>query len=224
MYRLGEREHHHRKLYILLFVFALIIVGGGVAAKRFLVADTSISGSGPAVVTNVSYDQTKQQKVDTPYFSMSVPASWKPSTVTTEVVQPTFSWQGTVGEDRNRWISVFIDQPLTIFAVNRALHIQENMQNISVIGSVSDNCTSFTGAANTQTGKTPAKWEGIDFLCDTGNYERNVTGIVSPDGLNNINLSGTGKGPHKYFFTYTDNTNQPDYTNLTTALKSLKTK
>lgn len=224
MYRLGEREHHHRKLYTVLGVFAVIIVAALFFAKQFLTADTKIDNSAPASVTAVTYEQTKLQKVDVPNFSMSIPASWKLSNINAEVPKPTYIWQGTTGEDKNRWISVFIDASLSNFAVNRALHIQSNGATITVIGDNSDNCTSFTGPANTQTGKTPAKWETIDFLCDSGNYERNVTGVVSPDGLNNTNLTGVTKGVHRYFFTYTDNTHQPDYSIFSEALRSFKAK
>jgi hypothetical protein len=224
MYRLGEREHHHRKLYITLGIFAVIIVAGIIFAKQFLSSDTKIDNSAPAAVTAVTYEQTKLQQVDVPHFTMSIPATWKVSTINAEEPKPTYIWQGTTGEDKNRWISVFVDKPLTAFAVNRALHIQSNGATITVIGSTSDNCTSFTGPANTQTGKTPAKWETIDFLCDSGNYQRDVVGIVSPDGLNNVDITGTAKGTHRYFFTFTDNTNQPDYSIFTSALRSLKAK
>ena len=74
------------------------------------------------------------------------------------------------------------------------------------------------------TGKSPAKWESIDFICDSGNYQRDVVGSVSGDGLNNINLTGPTKGPHRYFFTYTDNNSQPDYAIFSEALKSFKAK
>jgi len=224
MYRLGEREHHHRKLYMLLGVFAILIVTGLFLAKQIMTSETKIDNSAPAVVSSVSYAETKLQQVSTPYFTMSLPATWKVSNINAEDPKPKYIWQGAVGEDKSRWISVFIDTPLSTFAVNRALHVQSNGATITVIGNTSDNCTSFTGPANTQTGKTPAKWETIDFLCDSGNYQRNVTGTVSPDGLNNVNLTGPTKGLQKYFFTYTDNTNQPDYTIFIEALKSFKAK
>ncbi|MBC7582068.1 hypothetical protein H7097_04365 [Aeromicrobium sp.] len=224
MYRLGERENHHRKVYILLAVFVVMIAGLGFAAKQFFTADTQISNTATATITNVTYEQTKLRTIDEPSFTMTIPASWKLSSMYAEVPKPTYIFQGTVGEDKNRWISVFVDTPLPSFAVNRALRIQSNGPQISVIGSVSDNCTSFTGAASTQTGKSPAKWETIDFICDSGNYERDVVGVVSPDGLNNVNVASTVRGSHKYFFTYTDNSDQHDYSTFTESLKSFKAK
>jgi hypothetical protein len=224
MYRLGEREQHHRKLYMLLGVFAVILVVGIFFAKQLFTSDAKINNPSAAVVTNVSYDQKQVQQVDTPYFSMKIPAAWKAGQPKDGVPQATYLWQGTTGEDKNRWISVYVDAALASFAVNRALHVQSNDSSISVIGNTSDNCTSYTGPANTATGKTPAKWETIDFLCDSGNYARDVVGTVSADGLNNINLSGKTKGVHKYFFTFTDNSNQPDYSIFREALKSFEAK
>lgn len=224
MYRLGEREHNHRKLYIVLALFAIVVIATIFAARHFLAPDTQIGKTPAATLTNVNFEQTKLQTIDEPSFTMSIPASWKISAMPNDVPQATYLWKGTVGEDKSRWISAYVDQSLANFAVNKALHVQANGVSINVIGSTSDNCTSFTGATSSQTGKSPAKWESIDFLCDSGNYERNVVGTVSADGLNNINITGPLKGIHKYFFTYTDNSNQPDYTIFTNALKTFKAK
>lgn len=224
MYRLGEREHKHHKLYIFFGVFGVIIIIALFAAKHFLTSETKLDNTGPAIVTDVSYEQTKLQAVDAATFTMKIPASWKLSSIVAEDPRPSYIWQGTVAEDKNRWISVYVDKQLANFAVNRAIHILANGSNLSVIGSTSDNCTSFTGVTGSTTGKSPAKWESIDFICDSGNYQRDVVGTVSPDGLNNINIAGTLKGPHRYFFTYTDNSNQPDYTIFSEALRSFKAK
>jgi hypothetical protein len=224
MYRLGEREHNHHKLYISLALFAVLVITIFFVARHFLSPDTEIGKTPAATITNVSFEQTKIQTVDVPYFTMSIPATWKLSSMDAEVPKPNYIWQGTAGEDKNRWLSVYIDANLANFAVNRALHVQASGPSINVIGSTSDNCTSFTGVTSSQTGKSPAKWESIDFLCDSGNYERDVVGIVSADGLNNVNLAGPTKGIHKYFFTFTDNSNQPDYNIFTEALKSFKAK
>jgi hypothetical protein len=223
MYRLGEREHHHRKLYIALVLLAVIIVALGLAARHYLKSDSQITQQSPAVTSAVSFDQTKTQRLDMPYFTMNIPASWKLSSINAEDPKPKYIWQGTIGEDKNRWISVYVDTSLANFAVNRAVHIQSDGPSITVIGSTSDNCISYTGASKSQA-MTPAKWEGIDFICDSGNYERDVVGTVSSDGMNNINMTGPTKGVHRYFFTYTDNSHQPDYSFFSEALKSFKAK
>jgi hypothetical protein len=223
MYRLGEREHNHRKLYFWLSIFIVLVIGGFYVARTMLKSNTTTSGS-PASVTKVAFEQTKTQKIDAATFTIDIPAAWKPRTSTTDIPLPAYSWHGMSGEDRSRWLSVYVDQSMATFAVNRAIHVEPNGTQITVIDSVSDNCTAFTGAANTQTGKTPAKWENIDFLCDSGNYERDVVGIVSSGGMNTTTVSGVTKGPHHYFVTYTDDSSQPDYTIFTNALKSFKAK
>lgn len=222
MYRLGEREHKHRKLYFWLGVFVLLVIGGYIAARHLLKSNTEASGS-PAKVTNVVFDQSKTQKVDTPLFTLDIPAGWKPRVNQYDIPAPAYSWQGTTGEDRSRWLSVYVDANLASFAVNRALHVEANGALMNVISAVSDNCTSYTGTANTQA-RTPAKWDNIDFTCDSGNYERDVVGTVSSAGMNNVTITGAAKGAHRYFFTYTDDSSQPDYTIFTSALKSFGAK
>ncbi|MGH7241623.1 MAG: hypothetical protein ACREGB_04985 [Candidatus Saccharimonadales bacterium] len=223
MYRLGEREHRHRKLYFWLSVFTLIVIGCYFGARHFLKSNTETSGS-PVKVTNVAFSQPKTQKVDTPLFTMDIPAGWKPRVDRYDIPLPAYSWQGSSGEDRSRWLSVYIDASVADFAVNRALHVEANGPLMNIISAVSDNCTSYTGAANTQTSRTPAKWENIDFICDSGNYERDVVGTVSSAGMNNVTITGVVKGAHHYFFTYTDDSSQSDYTIFTSALKTFTAK
>ena len=223
MYRLGEREHSHRSLYISLSIVLVLCLGAYIAARHFLTADTSLGPEPAASITNISYDQPQVQTADVPYFTMNIPKGWQLKKQTGEAPTPTYVWQGTSAEDRNRWISVYVDMNLPSFAVNRELHIQGEGHGITVVSEVSDNCTSFTGVANQGRGSTPAKWEGIDFMCDAGNYERDVVGIVSPNGLNNVVINGN-KGPHNYFFTYTDNSSQPNYSIFTAALRSFQAK
>jgi hypothetical protein len=222
MYRLGEREHSHRRLYITFTVFALLVLATVIGAKHFLTSNTQTSGS-PAVVTTVSYEAPKTQQVAGSTFTMNIPAGWKQVSNNNAVPSPTYTWRGTSGEDRSRWISLYVGMKLPGVAVNRALHIQSNGAGINVISGTSDNCTSFTGQNNSSSGIQQAKWENITFLCDTGNYERDVVGTVSPDGLNTINVTGA-HGLHSYFFTYTDNTAQPDYTIFSGALASFHAK
>ncbi len=222
MYRLGEREHSHRRLYAIFSVFAVLVLGVVVGAKHFLTTDTQTSGS-PAVVTKVSYDVPKLQAMDAVTFTMNIPSGWKQTPNNNAIPLPTYNWQGVTGEDKNRWLSVYVDMKLPGVAVNRALHVQANGPNINVISGTSDNCTSFTGPTNISSGIQQAKWENITFLCDTGNYERDVVGIVSPDGLNNLNVMGS-KGLHAYFFTYTDNNAQSNYTIFANALASFHAK
>jgi hypothetical protein len=71
---------------------------------------------------------------------------------------------------------------------------------------------------------THAKWSGINFLCDLGNYLRDVVGTSSPEGINSVTLTGNTTGKHTLFFMYTDNTPSPDYSTFINALKSFQLK
>lgn len=223
MYRLGEVEHRHRKIYAFLAGFVALLVVAGFIAAHFLQSNTEIGNTPSTVVTHVSYDTTKLKTFDTPLFTISLPEDWKPVSRNSDIPPPSYTWQGTVKDNANRWLSVYVDSNVANLAVNRELSVQASGTTLNALGDVSDNCTTFTGAASQSHGSTPAKWQGIDFLCDSGNYERDVVGVASPDGLNNVTLTGT-KGAHRFFFTYTDNAVRADYSIFINALKSLQLK
>ena len=223
MYRLGEVKHSHRKLYIFLAGFVVLAVGVIILAVRFLRPETDLGKTPARVTTKISY-QTAQTKAFTePLFSINLPTDWQPVQPTNMPPQPSYTWHGTSKENSARQLNVFVDKDVGTLAVNRELSVQANGMAVTVLGDVSDNCTTFTGNATSTHGSTPAKWQGIDFLCDSGNYERDVVGIASPDGLNTVILTGSS-GNHHLFFTYVDNSASPDYSIFTNALRSLKLK
>jgi len=223
MYRLGEVEHSHRKFYSILGGFIVLVALTIFLALHFLSPDTRIDAPPAVVTTHVSYDTTKLQTFNEPLFSIRLPDDWKPVVHSTDIPQPIYTWQGTQKDNANRWLSVYIDEDVSTLAVNRELSVQSNDKSINVLSDVSDNCTTFTGTAVQSHGSTPAKWQGVDFLCDSGNYERDVVGVASTDGLNTLRMVGSS-GTHKFFFTYTDNSVGPDYSIFINALKSLDLK
>ena len=223
MYRLGEIEHSHRKFYSVLGGFIVLIAVALLLAWHFIKPTPQISAPPAVATTHVSYDTTKLKTFDEPLFRIALPDDWKPIVRNTDIPQPVFSWQGTVKDNKSRWLSVYIDEDVSTLAVNRELSVQATDTSINVLGDASDNCTTFTGSAVQSHGNTPAKWQGIDFLCDSGNYERDVVGIASSDGLNTLKMTGSS-GTHKFFFTYTDNSVSPDYSIFINALKSLHLK
>jgi hypothetical protein len=102
--------------------------------------------------------------------------------------------------------------------------VQASGTGVSPLGDVSDNCTTFTNGADSHQATQAAKWDGLPFLCDTGNYERDVVGIVSSDGSNTVKVTGTTGATHRFFITYTDNSPSPDYTVFTAALRTFQAK
>lgn len=223
MYRLGEVEHSHRRFYAGLLGFILLLALGGVVAFYFLQPNTDLGTPPPTVTTHVSYDTTKLTTFNEPLFTMDLPDGWKPTTHSTDIPRPAYTWQGTVKDDTARWMSVYVDQDVSKLAVNRELAVQANGKSVNVLSDVSDNCTTFTGASSQNYGSTPAKWQGFDFLCDSGNYMRDVVGISSSDGMNVVALTGTS-GSHHLFFTYTDNSPSADYSIFINAIRSFHLK
>jgi len=158
-----------------------------------------------------------------PLFSVSLPVDWV-KRANKDIPAPTYSWVGTAKDDVARWLNIYIDTIPSALAVNRMLPVAANGASLSLLANVSDNCTTFTGANDSKQISLPAKWQGITFLCDTGNYIRDVVGTSSAEGINTVTLTGATHGRHRLFFTYTDNSPSPDYSIFTDALSSFRLK
>ncbi|HEX7368188.1 MAG TPA: hypothetical protein VF261_00845 [Candidatus Saccharimonadales bacterium] len=223
MYRFRERPHHHRKLWLTLLGFVIIACLVVLAAIRLLRSDTDLGQAPPPVTKTITANTPKLVAVNEPLFSISLPADWRPR-VNNDIPKPTYSWHGTTKEDNTRWLNVYVDDIPANLAVNRVLPIQGSGDKIIVASAVSDNCVTFTGAPAGNQNSFPAKWQGINFLCDTGNYTRDVVGTSSPDGVNTVVLSSADEGTHQFFFTYTDNSSSPDYSIFTDALETFHLK
>lgn len=225
-YRVGERKHSHKRLYIWLGSFLSVLVLGSVIGIRFLHADTHIGDTPAPVTRTITYDTPNVQVFEGATFKISLPNTWKVMPVS-DTPTPTYTWHGTdkkTGDDA-RWIDVYVDADLQTFSINRVVSVQANGTGLSVTSDVSDNCTNFTGTP-VGAGHTyvQAKWQNIAFLCETGNYTRDVVGTVSPDGLNTVNITGPTKGLHHYLFVYTDNSSSANYKIFTDALKTFVAK
>ncbi len=220
MYRLGHQIRHHYGLYFLsLIVMGGLIIGGVIFIRHLFTPRTVITQS-EAVTHYYSGSNTPTQQINEQLFSVVLPASWKtasnpgsPYTI--------YSWQGS-GADADRRIDIYIDNVPVSFAVNRLQPVQVNTDQLQPLGSVSDNCTTFTTPTtqSAQTGTIEAKWNGIDFLCDTGNYERDVVAIGADTAT--ITLTGPKTGSHKILLVYTDDSAQPDYTIFSSIIQSFQ--
>ena len=126
----------------------------------------------------------------------------------------------------NRSLDIFEDSSLPNFAVNRMLPVTPNEEGglTTDASLVSDNCSAYTTGPTTgrKTIAEPAKWQGIDFLCDMGNTLRNVVGTGSKDGLNTVIVQTPTSRPHHYFFVYTEGNDKPDYSFFVNAINSFK--
>ena len=223
MYRLRHRITHHYALYAGLALAGALVIGGVFAARNILQPHTSITQS-PGVTRFVGASSSSTQHVAKSIFTLDLPAGWTaaspPNTPYT-----IYSWQGGLDTlDTARRLDVYIDRLPVNLAVNRLLPVQATDDRLDAVSETSDNCSNFTdkAAASATTGAAPSKWAGVNFLCDMGNYERDVVGIGSAEGINSVTLIGPTAGAHHVFMTYTDNSANPDFTIFLAIVRSFR--
>ncbi|HVS58715.1 MAG TPA: hypothetical protein VHD60_03175, partial [Candidatus Saccharimonadales bacterium] len=147
------------------------------------------------------------------------PADWKYLGRDRTTVYHPYQWENTANNPGSRILAVYVDNVPAALAVNRLLPVDPVSGKLNP-GTVSDNCTTFTGQNKLPANDVQAKWSGVSFICDMRNYERDVVGTGSVDGVNIVHLTGPTAGAHTFFFTYTDNTDQPDYSIFTDSVSS----
>lgn len=220
MYRIGHQIRHRYWPYILTFIVLVGLVVGASAIIRHNFAVKTVLNQSKVITEYYSGGETPTQLVTEKTFSVELPTDMKTATNPGSPYN-IYSWQGT-GADADRRIDIYIDNVPTSLAVNRLLPVQANSDQLVPLGSVSDNCVDFTTptAQSAQTGSIDAKWNGVDFECDTGNYERDVVAIGSSSGP--ITLTGPKYGAHRILLTYTDNTTQPDFSIFNSVVESFR--
>jgi hypothetical protein len=228
MYRVGHRPRNHKRRAFLITLSAFIAISVltyGVSYARTLLHPATTISQGTAVTTKVVAASQPDRTYSESDFNVALPVSWEPTTRETTPYN-VYRWQDTSDKNDARLLEIYQDTIPQNFAVNRALAVTANGTQVSVVGNVSDNCIDFTKTDETASSSTGvhAKWQGIDFLCDINNYERNVVGTISSNGVNSVQLTGPKSGTHTYFFTYTDHNINPDYTTLYNALSSFQVK
>lgn len=226
MYRLGENSSKRRHRHMAFFALVLIVgVVTTFAAKHALSSSTTLTQA-PAITAKVTATTRQTRHIDEPLFSLDLPSNWTlESHGANANSDNVYTWRNSTTKSAGRFLSVYVDSIPVRLGVNRALSVKSVNDKVVPVGDVSDNCASFTSlTSGSNTVATPAKWAGVDFLCDLGNYERDVVGTVSPDGLNQVVLNGGTSGKHALFFTYTDNNIQADYTIFLNALQSFHLK
>ncbi len=225
MYQEGKRIISHHKRHVILVWFAIIlillVVGGYFAAKHFLKADTAISKTEPTVGSVVAQGSATKPFSEKD-FTFDLPKDWKFIGYTQDIYHA-YSWENATADPGERRLVIYVDNIPTGLGVNRLLPLQAEGDKLSV-GSLSDNCANFTGDKVPGNPATPAKWSGVNFLCDLSNYERNIIGTSSTGDINSVTLTGSMTGKHAFFFTYTDNSSEPDYNIFTSALQSFMVK
>jgi hypothetical protein len=225
MYRLYDhqkRKSHHLAIVctICLVIFSLGF-GGAVLVRNKLRPVVSIKQSS-VVTTHVSYTNSTKT-YNEPDFTIQIPTSWQllPRPIGE---YESFTWQSTDHSTDGQQIEVYEDTIPANVAVNRVLVVQGENQQLELDGTASANCSTFTKSpAIANTTGAPAEWNGVGFLCDQANQERDVIGTSSASGVNTVILKNPTTGvSHKFFFTYTDESINPDYNVFYDALESFR--
>lgn len=227
MYRLGERNRRHRRRgLVIAAVVVLILTAAGLYAYRYFSAETqAVVHNAPAVIKPADIPVVTTTRFDETVFGFELPADWKK--LKTESGQyAIYSYQSSLTNNDNRYLDIYLDKIPVTMAVNKAVAVHAAGTKLSH-GVISDNCLTFTTPVPTGEQKAtilPARWDGIQFFCDTDNTSRNVVGISSPDHVNQVALTGPVSGQHSFLFVYTDNNHSPDYTIFYKMLDSFAVK
>jgi len=221
MYRLGHRKTHH---YVigggLLIIVASLAVTGAILSGKIFQAHTVLRQS-PPITHTVLGDTTQTQQVSKGPFIFDIPADWH-EVEAPRVPYAVYSWAGTTKLSAAQRLDIYIDNVPLDMAVNRLQPVQANGDHLDIVGPTSDNCTSFTTRVPTSvnTGYAPSKWNGVNFLCDMANYERDVVATGSAGPINATTLVGSTSGSHHVLLVYTDHNLSPDFITFVSIIKS----
>lgn len=204
----------------IVIVLVALVVGGIVNARHFLNPDTNLGKTPPPVVNTVIAASSPTKPFKEGVFTINLPKDWI-YVGRTQNIYHAYIFENTASDKGVRQLDIYVDNIPTGLGVNQVLPVTSEGAKMDVT-TVSGNCAQFTGDKLPGSPATPAKWAGLNFLCDLGNYTRNVVGTSSSNSIDSVTLTGATTGTHKLFFTYTDNSADPNYQILYDALQSFQ--
>ncbi len=226
MYRLGKHAKSKRRRIvfwlILVLLLLLLIFGSIIWTRQALQPRTVITKTTPRT-SKVAFEN-KTTHYSEPDFSLDLPVDWKPTPRPAGPYQ-TYGWQTSIAGSKGQQIVIYEDTIPVNFAVNRVVIVDGQVDRLQLSGNASDNCSTFTRGLTPLPGQVgvPAKWQDVPFLCDQFNQERDVIGTSSTDGVNTVLLKSQATGAsHKFFFSYTNQVINADYSAFYAALQSLR--
>lgn len=216
-YIYDHRSPRHKKKHLInIFVFSAIfvlIIFGSIYYK--LISNTKkaapISGPSQTVGTVLPTTQSQTITYTEKDYTVDIPSTWKLVPPTSSTVPGSITWHSQGIHTDNRWITIYTDNIPTNIAFNRLLPLTTNGTGL-IYGLISDDCANFSNGSLTQV--APAKWQGINFLCNLPNRYDDQVGTGSIGQVNSVTLTGPLNGKHNYFFLYTDRSAEPQYTYL----------
>lgn len=226
MYKHNHRQktRRRRKVWLPVLVVLLIAAGfGGWRIRQLLQPKTEIKQA-HAITTKIAYDDHLKH-YSKPDFDIDLPADWQELPAPAGPYQ-TYNWQNIKSADATT-LTIYEDTIPLNFAVNRVLVVEGRVDHLTLDGNASENCNTFTKGSSAPAGQVgvPAKWQGVDFLCDQANTQRDVIGTSSAEGINSVALRSQSNGrTHKFFFTYTSHSLNPDYGIFYNVLSSFRLK
>ncbi|HWB38930.1 MAG TPA: hypothetical protein VG604_01695 [Candidatus Saccharimonadales bacterium] len=213
------KRHRKLKRFIIFLLFVALCIAAYIYIIEHLKVKTTIHQS-KAVVTKINTAPKTKHYIE-PDFTVDLPASF-----VTAAAQPSYRdyvWQYTA-DGNSEELVIYEDSIPQNIGLNRVVIVSSSDNRIvASSGEVSDNCSQYTIPNGTRYGEFGmlAKWQGVEFICDLSNTERDVVGTSSTDGINTVKVTDDAAISHKFFFvlTNTDFSNA-DYSPLFTALQS----
>ncbi|PID30799.1 hypothetical protein CSA80_03470 [Candidatus Saccharibacteria bacterium] len=225
MYQVDRRTHrHHRARRRALKIAAVLLFAGAVfGLSRLQIAPQQEIRNAPSLSKAYASRRAEKIAVEKPLFRMKLLAGWKEVSAPSGPTAPAYRFQSPT--DDAQTIEFFIDKIPTNLSFNKALALSTDGSALQY-DAVSENCVKYTDASRKGPNDSaiPAKWQGIDFLCDAANTSRAVVGTVSKDGPNFLQVATPTQGTHKLFIVYVDNSIGPDYSTLYEILSSVRFK
>lgn len=227
MYIMNRRIGGGHRAHIVMV--GLLIVGGiagsAFAAKQYLQADTQISPPPPPVVSKVLGAANETREFNAGPVTLQLPKDWEQFTPQ-DAQAGSHSWRNTKGNKGVRVLTIYIDVVPRTPVYNRILAVDPAGDRMIPLGSVSDNCTNFAESGRVQNGaggngQAAARWEGVQFTCDTAMYSRNVVGISSTEAPGLVRLAGSN-GPHQLAVIYNDADATPNHNLFVSAVESIR--
>ncbi len=221
MYRFNKRIYKHKTRYIFLFTVSLIFIGLIVYFVILLSHQKATIHQSQAIVKYYSAPSSPNQTINEPDFTFSLPKTWRTVSIHSSLYK-IFQFQSNRSNDV---LDIYQSVIPVNMAVNRELSVQAVGSSILLNGTVSSNCINFTKtSSNTTATIVSARWQGVNFLCDSGNYERDVVGTGSKAGINTLILRSPSLGAQQFFFTFTSYSVQPNFNVLYQVLNSFRLK
>jgi hypothetical protein len=226
MYRHNRKVKLKRDKHV--FWIAIIVVSIVILVVWLLIHDdinnsAETTKAAPIISDVAGTSDERRLVINEASFSFSVPDDWKQKARETKPYN-FWRWEATKKNADARSLELYVDTIPENLAINRLLPVSAN-ENRLLLGTVSDNCTTFTEPKSKGSKENVmSRWQKVNFLCDMGNYSRNVIGTGSEGALNRTQVTGVEGAKHNYFFVYTDHTSRPDDSIFEDMLKTFEAK